>query len=135
METAHVVLETIQEKEEVAPAQVTSRNLNVATWPRTRQTSSDRRPIADFAMECILPDFSVSTSNGLDSEVSKSCSVETGLSSLTTDNSLLKISEQAVRNVDKGTQTDCDIVEVHAAPREGRLKDIICVHQCTLYLL
>ncbi len=134
VETGHVVLETIAEKEETAPARVTPRNSRVATWPRVRQILNDRHPIADFT-NYSSSDFSGSTSNGLDSGVSKSASVETGLSTVTTDSSLPKISEKATTNVDKGTQTDCNMVDVHVSPQEGRLGNITHVHQYTLCLL
>lgn len=129
VETVHVVLETIVEKEEAAPApaRVTSRHPKVATWPRVRQILNNRHPIADFASYS-SSDFSGSTSNELNSGVSKSESVETGLSSLTIDSTLPKISEQAMMNVDKGTQTDCNIVEVHATLQEGRLGNITYIH-------
>lgn len=121
VEMGHVLLETIEEKDEMAPTKETQRHPSVATWPRIRQIFNNRRPIADFSGS----EFSGSTSNGLDSGASKSGSVETALSVVTTDGSSPKISDpEETMNVDKGTQTDCSIVEVHASVEEGRLGNI-----------
>ena len=127
VEMGHVVLETIEEKDEMAPAKETQRHPSVATWPRIRQIFNNRRPIADFSGS----EFSGSTSNGLDSGASKSGSVETALSVVTTDGSLPKISDQ--ETVDKGTQTDCSIVEVHTSVEEGRLGNITYIRTPALH--
>ena len=66
----------------------------------------------------------------MDSGVYKCGSTETGLSSVTTVSALPKVSEQAMTNLDKGTQTDFNKVQVHATVQEGRRRNITFVQQC-----
>ena len=114
-ETAHVALETIEEREEAAPALDIQRISNVGTWPRMRQPTNNRPPItADLAM---------SVESVMDSGVHKCGSSETVLSSVTTESALRKITEQAMTNLDKGTQTDFNVVQVHATVQEGRIRN------------
>ena len=104
-ETAHVVLETIEEWEEAAPAPRSERISSVGTWPRMRQPTHNRPPIT--------------------TDLAKCGSIETGLSSVTTEGALPKvIFEQALTNLDKGTQTDFNIVQVYATVQEGTIKYI-----------
>lgn len=118
-ETAHVVLETIEEREEAAPALDIQRISSVGTWPRMRQPTNNRPPIT--------ADLAISVESVIDSGVYKCGSSETVLSSVTTESALPKISEQAMTNLDKGTQTDFNVVQVHATVQEGRIRnDYIC---------
>ena len=90
-ETGHVVLETIAEQEEEAPARGIRRISNVGTWPRMRQPSNNRPPItADLGIS-VDSIISASTSNGVDSGVYKSGSIETALSSVTTESALPRV--------------------------------------------
>lgn len=120
-ETAHVVLETIEEREEAAPQLKIQKISGVGTWPRMRQPTNNRPPItADLAM---------SVESVMDSGVYKCGSSETVLSSVTTENALPKISEQAMTNLDKGTQTDFNVLQVHATVQEGRIRNITFVQR------
>ena len=126
-ETAHVALETIEEREEAAPALDIQRISNVGTWPRMRQPTNNRPPItADLAM---------SVESVMDSGGYHCGSSETVLSSVTTESALPKITEQAMTNLDKGTQTDFNVVQVHATVQEGRIRNITFVQRCipTIY--
>ena len=117
VETDHVVLETIEEQEEAAPTRRIQRISSVGTWPRMRQPTDNRPPITG--------DLAISFESVVDSGVYKSGSTETGLSLETTGSVLPKVSEQAtMTNLEKGTQTDFNIVQVHATVQEGRIKNI-----------
>ena len=116
-ETDHVVLETIEEQEEAAPTRRIQRISSIGTWPRMRQPTDNRPPITG--------DLAISFESVVDSGVYKSGSTETGLSSETTGSVLPKVSEQAMMtNLEKGTQTDFNIVQVHATVQEGRINNI-----------
>ena len=116
--TDHAVLETIKEQEETAPARRIQRISSLGTWPRMRQPTDNRPPIT--------ADLAISFESVLGSGVYKSDSTETGLSSETTESALPKVSEQAMMtNLEKGTQTDFNIVQVHATAQEGRIKSNI----------
>lgn len=127
-DTDHVVLETIEEQEEAAPATRIQRISSVGTWPRMRQPTNNRPPIT--------ADLAISFESILDSGVYKSGSTETGLSSETTESALPKVSEQAMMtSLEKGTQTDFNIVQVHATVQEGKIKYIRFVQQYITYLV
>jgi len=116
--TDHVVLETIEEREEAAPEQGVQRVSSVGTWPRMRQSAHNRPQIP--------ADLTISVESVLDSGVYKCGSSETGLSSVTTEIDLPKVPEQAMMsNLDKGTQTDFSIVQVDATVQEGRIRNIL----------
>ena len=127
-DTDHVVLDTIEEQEEDAPARTIQRISSVGTWPRMRQPTNNRPPIT--------ADLAISFESILDSGVYKSGSTETGLSSETTESALPKVSEQAMMtSLEKGTQTDFNVVQVHATVQEGKMKNIRFVPQYTTYLV
>lgn len=126
--TDHVVLETIEEQEEAVPARAIQRISSVGTWPRMRQPTHNRPPIT--------ADLAISVESVVDSGVYKCGSTETGLSSVTTESALPKVSEQAIMtNLDKGTQTDFNVVQVHATVQEGRIRKITYVQQYIIYLV
>lgn len=126
--TDHVVLETIEEQEEAVPARAIQRISSVGTWPRMRQPTHNRPPITG--------DLAISVESVVDSGVYKCGSTETGLSSVTAESALPKVSEQAIMtNLDKGTQTDFNVVEVHATVQEGRIRKITYVQQYIIYLV
>jgi len=118
--TDQVVLETIKEQDEAAPEKGIQRISSVGTWPRMRQNTPNRPPLT--------ADLAISVESILDSGVYKCGSSETGLSSVTTEITLPKVSEQAMMtNLDKGTQSDFNIVQVDAAVQEGRIRNITYV--------
>ena len=126
--TDHAVLETIEEQEEAAPPRRIQRISSVGTWPRMRQPT-DNRPT-------IPADLAISFESVVDSGVYKSGSTETGLSSETTESALPKVCKQAMMtNLEKGTQTDFNIVHVNATVQEGRIKNIRYVQQYITYLV
>ena len=126
--TDHIAMETIEEQEETAPARRMQRLSSVGTWPRMRQPGNTRPPIT--------ADLAISVESVVDSGVYKSGSAETVLSSVITESALPKVSKQALMtNLEKGTQTDFNVVQVDATVQEGRKTNITHVQRCIIYLV